>query len=236
MVMFQYYTDKSIGQPTHDKLQLQELLQHPLLNPLALIWNWCPPLQPQQFPLFWEGLLQDFGMCLLEFFPIHPEEHEVRAFCGSVKFFHTKRIQPMPLWTTLCELVHSHAETERAFLKLFPQSWKHGIVQSELKDLDFPSFPSWISLHSAARQVIFLLHLLNSDLSIILCKQRSVFDHSTEDIFTAPESSGGSSQCPALCLACMQLLAHGKPYHEAPGPKFFPNVNARGGLEVYNYF
>lgn len=105
--------------------------------------DWCPPLQPQQFPLFWEGLLQDFGMCLLEFLPIHPEEHEVRAFCGSVKFFHTKRIQPMPSWTMLCALVHSHAETERAFLKLFPQSWKHAIVQNVSV-----SWRILISLHS----------------------------------------------------------------------------------------
>lgn len=193
--------------------------------------DWCPPLQPQQFPLFWEGLLQDFGMCLLEFLPIHPEAHEVRAFCGSVKFFHTKHIQPMPLWTMLCALVlkqkgpSSNCSRKAGNMQLSKMSqWAEGF---RFPFIPFKDFPAQCS---QAGNI-----LVNSDLSIILCKQRGVFDHSTEDISTALESSGGSSQCLALCLACMQLLAHGKPYHEAPGPQFFPNVNARGGLEVYNY-
>lgn len=122
--------------------------------------DWCPPLQPQQFPLFWEGLLQDFGMCLLEFFA-----HSSRRAWGQ-GFLWFSQVLSHQTHTT-------HAFMDHALCTGAQSCWnRKGLPQtvpakletcncpkclSELKDFDFPSFPSRISLHSAARQVIFLL-------------------------------------------------------------------------------
>ena len=82
--------------------------------------------------------------------------------------------------------------------------------------------------HNAVRQVPFSWQPPNSDIHQI-ARWRSVIRRSRERVPTALESSGGVLyttasnvlHCTWWCMAWMQLLGHGKPFHEALYTLFF---------------
>ncbi len=79
-------------------------------------------------------------------------------------------------------------EKKRAFLKLFPQRWKQCIIQNVLVcwRIDFPSL-ELIQLAQCSQAGNILLALAKPRLTHQTAKQ---IHHSTEQVSTAPESSG----------------------------------------------